>query len=226
MNKEIGILAALDARRSVRGYLPDAVPRDVVAAVIEAALRAPTAMNTQPWRFTVLSGEPLERVRARNADLLEAGAVPQPDFPVPPYAGEYRERQVEIYRRLLETLGIARGDKAARNDWQRYGYRFFGAPVVILLHFEAALDPIRSHFDLGTVSQSITLAALAQGLGSCLCLLAVGYPDVLREIAGIPKSDKIALGIALGYPDPAHPANRLHSPRLPLARVTRWLGFD
>jgi nitroreductase len=165
-------------------------------------------------------------VRARNSELLESGTPPQPDFPVPPYAGEYRERQVDVYRRLLEMLGITRQDRAARSDWQRHGYRFFEAPVVILIHFEDALDPVRVHFDLGTLSQSIALAALAHGLGSCLCLLAVGYPAALREISGIPETDRIALGIALGYPDPAHPANRLRSPRLPLARVVRWLGFD
>jgi len=220
------IMAAIEGRHSVRGYLPDAVPRETVSAVIEAALRAPSAMNTQPWRLTVLSGALLESIRARNTELLADGVTPRPDFPVPPYAGEYRERQVEIYRRLLEVLGIAREDRAARADWQRHGYRFFGAPVVILLHFEAGLDPIRVHFDLGTLSQSISLAALARGLGSCFCLLAVGYPDMLREVTGIPESDKIALGIALGYPDSGHGANRLRSPRLPLARVVRWFGFD
>jgi len=222
----MGILAAIEDRHSVRGYLPDAVPRETVAAVIKAALKAPSAMNTQPWRLTVLSGAPLERARARNTELLEDGVAPRPDFPVPPYAGEYRERQVEVYRRLLEVLGIAREDRAARENWRRHGYRFFEAPVVVLLHFETTLDPVRSHFDLGTLSQNVALAALAQGLGSCLCLLAVGYPDMLREVSGIPESDKIALGIALGYPDPGHAANRLRSPRLPLTRVVRWLGFD
>lgn len=226
MSHRLDILAAIAARHSVRAYLPDAVPRAVVAEIIEAALRAPSAMNTQPWRLTVLSGEPLERVRARNCELLESGAPPQPDFPVPPYAGQYRERQVAVYRRLLEALGIARDDRAARQDWQRHGNRFFEAPVVILLHFEAGLDPVRTHFDLGTLAQSVALAALARGLGACFCLLAVGYPEVLREVSGIPETDRIALGIALGYPDPDHAANRLPVPRLPLAGVVRWLGFD
>jgi len=226
MSDDLGILAAIESRHSVRGYLADAVPPEAVAAVIQAALRAPSAMNTQPWRLTVLSGEPLARVRLRNTELLESGARPQPDFPVPPYAGEYRERQVDVYRRLLEKLGSAREDRTARSDWQRHGYRFFEAPVVILLHYEASLDAVRTHFDLGTLSQSIALAALGYGLGSCLCLLAVGYPEMLREVSGIPRSEKIALGIALGYPDPTHPANRLRSPRLPLERVVRWLGAD
>ncbi len=41
-------------RRSVRAYLPDAIPRDALERCLEAARLAPSACNSQPWRFIVV----------------------------------------------------------------------------------------------------------------------------------------------------------------------------
>jgi len=43
------------ARRSVRKYKPDAVSRDLLTKIIEAARQAPTARNEQPWEFVVVT---------------------------------------------------------------------------------------------------------------------------------------------------------------------------
>src|SRR6476661_4703168 len=53
-------------RRSIRGYKPDPVPKALIAEIIGLAMRAPSSMNTQPWNFCVISGEPLDRIRAGN----------------------------------------------------------------------------------------------------------------------------------------------------------------
>jgi nitroreductase len=53
-------------RRSIRGYRPDPVPRALIEEIIGLAMRAPSSMNTQPWNFYVLTGEPLDRIRAGN----------------------------------------------------------------------------------------------------------------------------------------------------------------
>jgi hypothetical protein len=51
-------------RRSIRGYKPDPVPRALIKEVIALALRAPSSMNTQPWNFYVVTGEPRRKHRA------------------------------------------------------------------------------------------------------------------------------------------------------------------
>jgi len=53
-------------RRSCRGYRPDPVPRKLIEEVIALAIRAPSSMNTQPWSFYVVTGEPLDRIRRGN----------------------------------------------------------------------------------------------------------------------------------------------------------------
>jgi nitroreductase len=44
-------------RRSVRRYRRDPVPRDMVEKCLEAVRYAPTACNTQSWRFVIVEGE-------------------------------------------------------------------------------------------------------------------------------------------------------------------------
>ncbi|HPA38737.1 MAG TPA: nitroreductase family protein, partial [Phenylobacterium sp.] len=48
----------IKGRRSIRGYKPDPVPRKLIEEIIELAMRAPSSMNTQPWNFYVVTGEP------------------------------------------------------------------------------------------------------------------------------------------------------------------------
>ena len=48
---------AIYTRRSIRKFRPDALPRDVIDAVLDAARVAPSGKNAQPWRFVVLGGE-------------------------------------------------------------------------------------------------------------------------------------------------------------------------
>ena len=63
-------------RRSIRGYKPDPVPKALIEEIIGLAMRAPSSMNTQPWNFYIITGEPLERIRAGNTERNLAG-VPQ-----------------------------------------------------------------------------------------------------------------------------------------------------
>lgn len=56
-------------RRSIRGYKPDRIPKEVLEEIIEIATRAPSSMNTQPWHLHVISGEPLNRIRAGNKPI-------------------------------------------------------------------------------------------------------------------------------------------------------------
>jgi len=47
---------ALMNRRSVRKYLKDPVPTEMVQKIMTAAIWAPSGSNTQPWRFYVATG--------------------------------------------------------------------------------------------------------------------------------------------------------------------------
>ena len=55
-------------RRSIRGYKPDPVPKALIREVVELAMRAPSSLNTQPWHFYIVTGEPLDRIRKGNTE--------------------------------------------------------------------------------------------------------------------------------------------------------------
>ena len=152
-------------RRSIRGYKPDPVPKEVIHEIIEIAKGAPSSMNTQPWFFHVVTGEPLERIRRGNTERMLAGAKPQREIPVRDgYEGIYRQRQIEVAIQLFQAMGIARDDKEKRQDWVMRGFRQFDAPVSIVVTYDKSLEPATiSHFDLGAVTYGLVLAARPPG---------------------------------------------------------------
>ena len=50
------------SRRPVRAYKPAAVDETTIGALIDAAIQAPSAVNEQPWSFTVVGIGPCSRV--------------------------------------------------------------------------------------------------------------------------------------------------------------------
>ncbi len=208
---------AIRERKSIRAYLPDAVPPDLVRAVLDLGVRAPSASNCQPWEFAVVTGATLTALKDEYERHYNAGEPRRSDHPFQPLTGVWRERQRTNVNGITSVLGAE-----ARAGWVRRMLRFFEAPAVIILCADAGLDPVRVQFDLGIVSQTIALAALKHGLGTCLSLAGVGYPDTVREIVGIADSKQIAIAITLGYPDPAAPINEYQSPRAPLEELVLW----
>lgn len=217
---------ALRARKSIRAYRKAAVPAGVIKEILAIATRSPSSLNSQPWEFAVVSGKALDAIRDHNETMLLRGEPPCPDFPLKRLEGVYRQRQLAVFSELCRLEGLDPHDKPAVARLRRRSFRFFEVPAAIIICADASLDVARSHFDLGLVSQSICLTALDYGLGTCLCLEAVSYPEKIREVTGIYPSKKICVAIALGYPDNGHPANLLRSQREPVENVSRWCGFE
>ena len=215
-------------RKSIRGYKPDPVPKQVIEEIIEIAKGAPSSMNTQPWFFNVITGEPLERIRKGNTERMLAGAKVRREIPVRGgYEGVYRQRQVEIVIQLFEAMGIARDDKERRQDWVMRGFRQFDAPVSIVMSYEKSLEPATiTHFDLGAVVYGLVLAAWTRGLGTVINGQGIMQSDVVREHAKIPDDQVIMTCIAVGYPDFDFAANDVKSRRTPNDAITRYIGFE
>ena len=215
-------------RGSIRGYSQQAVPREVLEDVIRIAQRAPSSMNTQPWHFHVLTGEPLERVRKGNTEKMMTGSSIDREITLNHgYEGAHRDRQVEIAVQLFEAMGIARDDKARRQDWVMRGFRQFDAPVsvVITVDKELANDTI-AHFDCGAVTYGLVLAAWSKGLGTVINGQGIMQSSVVRENANIPTDQVIMTCVAMGYPDEDFVANHVQSRRAPGDAVASFVGFD
>jgi nitroreductase len=97
--------------------------------------------------------------------------------------------------------------------------------VAILVVTDKSLSESGPLFDIGAVVNNICLAALEYGLGTCIEDQGVLYPEVARELAGIPDAKRLMIAVALGYPDPDFPANQIESEREPVDNITTWIGF-
>ncbi len=217
------IITAIKTRKSIRGYLPEMVPQKIIREILEAAVRAPSAINTQPWEITVVCGEVLEKIKQDTVARVKSG---MPAGGGDAYTGKYKQRRIELAKELFRLMEIEREDRAKRDEWLLRGFRFFDAPVAIYLSADKALlqDGWAAN-DIGALAQTICLAALNYGLGTCIEEQGAKFQDIIREHTGIPEDKTVLSAIAFGYPDPDFPANRLVSSRASVDEVTRWLGF-
>jgi nitroreductase len=215
-------------RRSIRGYKPDPVPKELIEEILALAMRAPSSMNTQPWNFTVVTGEPLDRIRAGNTERNLAGIPHSREFRIgQAFAGVHRDRQVGVAKQLFAAMDIAREDTEKRHDWVLRGFRQFDAPVCIIVTYDKAVDGSDdTPFDCGAVATALVNAAWSRGLGAVINSQGIMQSPVVREHAGIPDDQVIMKSIALGWPDESFPANAVVSTRKSVEEATRFVGFD
>jgi nitroreductase len=194
---------AIRRRRMVRDFSDEPVPKEVVDRVLEHALRAPSAGNTQGWEFVVLEGDrqtgafwravwapEVEPYRRRWPGLLRAPVV------VVPLASEQA-----YLRRYAEPDKGGPGSTAMRR-W----------PVPYWL------------VDVAFASMLILLSAADQGLGALFFGLAAGERRLLGEL-GVPPEYRPLGAIALGYPGTATPSRSASRGRRPFNEVVhrgRW----
>ncbi len=220
------LLRVLRTRKSIRAFKPEPVPRSLITQVLEAARWSPSWGNTQPWELVVVGGDVVRRL---TADLVAAfaGKVPRnPDVPMPAaFPDDYQHRYMACAAGLFGTMGIAREDKASRRDHMLNMTRAYGAPAIIYVIFNSALEVPYTMFDLGSLTHAVCLAAAAHGLGTCIEAQVALYPDLVRRHLNLPETHKIVVGIALGYPDPESPANAFRTHREPLEKFVRWVDY-
>lgn len=214
---------AIAARRSVRAFLPTAVPGAVVRTLLEKAARAPSGGNLQPWRVHALTGAPL-------AELLAAVAAtpPQaaPEYAVyPPDLWEpYRSRRFANAEQLYASIDIPRSDKPARLRQMAKNAQFFGAPVGIFLSIDSAMGAPQ-WADLGCYLQSVMLLAVEQGLATCPQEYWAHCSDPVKAFLGLPAEQTLFAGIALGYEDEAAAINQWQSERASFDAFAQMRGF-
>jgi nitroreductase len=222
------VVEAVKTRKSIRGFKKDPVPKDVLKEILEISCRAPSGSNSQPWEFAVVGGEALEKIKAGNAERYRAVGVD-------PYAGQrssgdtadaYTKRSSEVMALVSDLMGMKRDDVEARRKWREKGVQYFGAPAAIFIFVDRALPDMIPLIDIGIMIQTICLVALNYGLGTCIQGQGVMYPKIVAEHAGIPRSKRIIMSIAIGYPDWDFPANAIVTPREPLDSITTWRGLE
>lgn len=218
---------AVASRKSVRGFLPRAVAPDTIRRVLDAAARAPSGGNLQPWHIHVVGGEALERLRGIMRERLAAapsGEAREYDIYPRELVSPYRERRFQVGEALYHHLGIPREDKARRLAQFAGNFTFFGAPLALFCTVDRRMGPPQWS-DLGMYLQTVMLLLREEGLDSCAQECWAMYPQTIAGFLSLPAERMLFSGMAIGYEDPEAPANRLRAARAPLAEFTEFMGI-
>jgi len=214
----MNVSEALRTRISARAFLDKPVSEEDVRALLEIAKYSPSGGTLQPWRVHVLLGpardrlvETVKKAIAENPFANESEIAVYPENLWEPY----RARRFEIGEAMYAKLGIPREDKPARLMWLAKNFEFFGAPVGLFFSLDRRFDKGQwAH--LGMFMQSLALAAVEKGLATCMQEAWATRARTVSQFLGLPESEQLYCGMALGYADPAAPVNALRSARAPL----------
>lgn len=160
-------------RRSVRKYKTDVVDRQIIISLIDAAIQAPSATNSQPWAFSVIQDKKLLEQISKNAKAFLLSRLDK----IPRY---------ERYRTMLSNPDFD---------------IFYNTSTLLTVY--AKKDSPYPESDCALAAQNIMLMAHAMGLGSCWIGFAKTYlnePEIKKEF-GISDEYIITAPIVIGYPE-------------------------
>lgn len=222
--KSATLHAALAARKSVRGFRPEPLDRELLEELFAIAQLAPSWCNIQPWRVT-LTHPPVTGEVAEALTSAARSGLPQPDVPFPleypePYLGHRRTCGHALYG----AMGIERGDRAARYDAWLRNYVLFDAPHLAVVSRDRRLGEYAT-LDVGVWLGILLTAAATLGIDACPMASVAAYPGPLRDHLDLPGEEIVLFGVALGREDPEIPANRCRTSRQPVGDNVRFVGF-
>jgi len=168
---------AISGRRSVREYTAQPVDERAIRRLIDAAVRAPNAVNQQPWTFTVVRDPGvLDRISHDAKAHMLATMPPSPN--------------ADHFRSLLNDPNFQ---------------IFYRAPVLILISALAQGPWIIE--DCALAAQNLMLAAHAAGLGTCWIGFAQSFLNTSdgKKALGVPDAWAPVAPIIVGHPKAAPP---------------------
>ncbi len=179
----------IQARTSVRNFLPDAIPMEDVREIVRLAACAPSVNNYQPWRFYAIS---------RKSLLEEMADI--------------------VYRKIQEIpSNESRVSQNVKSQVEWFSTFFRNAPLVIAISMESYETVLEksvglSHDEInrqrnfpdiqsaGAAIQNLLLAAVDMGYGACWMSAPMIACSDLESMIGIEKTDQLIAFVALGRP--------------------------
>jgi nitroreductase len=200
---ELGVLEAIHSARAIRRFKPDPVPETVLTAILDAAIRAPSAGNSQNWVFLVVQ----DAEQRRKLGLLYRKAS---DIASAMYAARGRPPHLteEQFRRLMSSGSFL---------WDHLA----DAPVILVpcqtqpkIPPPEALPPdVRArHLDeqryverirgasIYPAVQNVILACRAFGLGTTITTNHIRCEEEVKAVLEVPDDVQTFALMPIGYP--------------------------
>jgi nitroreductase len=200
---ELGVLEAIHSARAIRRFKPDPVPETVITEILDAAIRAPSAGNSQNWVFLVVR----DAEQRRKLGVLYRKAS---DIASAMYAARGRPPHLteEQFRRLMSSGSFL---------WDHLA----DAPVILVpcqtqpkIPPPEALPPdVRArHLDeqryverirgasIYPAVQNVILACRAFGLGTTITTNHIRCEEEVKAVLEVPEDVQTFALMPIGYP--------------------------
>ncbi len=191
------VFEAINTTRAMRRLKPDPVPDDLVWKVLDAAIRAPSGGNRQPWNFIVVRGE------AAKKKIAEW----------------YLEAWNASYGPMKGAMASNPDSSRMFNSADHLANHLAEVPVLIIAAIcggDTGTSPAGSY--VYPAIQNMMLAARALGLGTTLTTLHRAHENDVKELLGIPENVQTLALIPLGWPKGKFGTGA----RRPVEEVTYW----
>jgi nitroreductase/NAD-dependent dihydropyrimidine dehydrogenase PreA subunit len=199
-NERTGTEQVILARRSVRKYRKDQVPAWMVKRVLEAGRFAPSAGNSQPWRFIVIRDRKI--IDEITADVVRLSKLTNRLL-------DYRQKGKSWLKPFTKQIIRLKPADLHPTPFGALGFiadgtldLYHGAPTVVII-----LKDVRGisnpDLDCGIAGQNMVLAAHSMGLGTCwvsFTKMAFQYEKKWNRFFGIEYPYKFISSIAIGWP--------------------------
>lgn len=215
------ILEAIENRKSIRAFKEKPISKQILEKILLTARWSPSGHNTQPWEVAVLMDKNKDELSRRLLDAIIQKKERKFDYLETSYFPPFlQKRRDACDNGIFKHKKIDIKDKKTVKQHILENYYFFHAPVELILFMEKGLS-CGQFIDIGMFAQSIMLAALEFGLGTCCQGTIALYPQAIREFLGLPENKIILFGIAMGYPDEEADINRYRPSREPLKKFAK-----
>jgi nitroreductase len=189
----MSVMDAIRGRRSIGKVLPDMPPRDAIEAILEAGTWAPCHHVTEPWKFTVISGEAREAL----GDVMAKAKVERRIREGKETEGEYERAKAKATRApVIIAVAVEPVE---------------GPKVVEIEEVEAGAAAV----------QNMLLVAHSLGLGTIWRTGDPAYDAEVKRFLGLKETAHIIGFIYLGYPA-ASPNRARHTPHSALTTWLGW----
>lgn len=195
-------------QRAIRKFKPDPVPPESIWRMIDAAIRAPSGGNTQPWAFLVVTDEAKRKV---ISDAVAAG-------------------NADADARRAEAMNFDPSRRRMRLGSIAFRENVMQAPCLIIPCLVRPTSPSSDMNSLFAGSsiygavQNMMLAARALGLGTLMTTFNIAIEPLIRKEFGLPDDARPVAVIPVGYP--AEGQRFGPTTRKPVESVTYWNGWD
>ncbi len=192
------IFEAINSQRAMRRLKPDPVPEELIWKLLDAAVKAPSGGNRQPWNFIVIRDD---ETKAKIAEW---------------YLDGWNKAYGPVKQAAMANPASARTYSSA----DHLANHLAEVPVLIIATINTAgVAPVStSGASIYPAVQNLMLAARALGLGTTITTLHRTHETEVKQLLGVPEGvDTMAL-IPLGYPvGKFGPTNRI-----PTEKVVYW----